>query len=200
MNTPTAILKLNMLEFWHPGTGRGTATSVDNKAHRDKDGLPELPGKTVKGLLRDALWFKLDPMNALEGNPPELVAQLFGSEGGGLDAEGAVRVSSARLPLELREVFLKNPELVNGLSTVLHNTALDPDSGTAKNKTLRSTEVFAPLPLYAELELVGELPKTIKDWNAYIDLMKTCLPALYKAGLRRNRGLGRFEVDLTKHA
>lgn len=50
----TRMLKLELSSFWHPGTGRGDGAAADAVVHRGADGLPELPGRTVKGLLRAA--------------------------------------------------------------------------------------------------------------------------------------------------
>ena len=48
-------LKIDIQSYWHPSTGRGQGSDVDALAHRDKDGIPCLPGRTIKGLLRDAV-------------------------------------------------------------------------------------------------------------------------------------------------
>jgi len=41
--------------YWRAGTGRGAGALLDELVHRDGYGLPGLPGRTVKGLLRDAV-------------------------------------------------------------------------------------------------------------------------------------------------
>lgn len=48
------MLRIELHSFWHPGTGRGDGAAADAVVHRGADGLPELPGRTVKGLLRAA--------------------------------------------------------------------------------------------------------------------------------------------------
>src|SRR5206468_769129 len=47
-------IEFRILTWWHPGTGRGDGATADAVAHCGSDGLPFLPGRTVKGLIRDA--------------------------------------------------------------------------------------------------------------------------------------------------
>jgi hypothetical protein len=51
----TLTLKLDILSYWHAGSGRGAAALADAVVVRDDTGLPYLPGRTVKGLVRDAM-------------------------------------------------------------------------------------------------------------------------------------------------
>jgi len=48
-------LVLDLVSYWHAGTGRGDGPSVDAVVARTKEGLPYLPGRTVKGLVREAV-------------------------------------------------------------------------------------------------------------------------------------------------
>ena len=49
------LLSFELLSWWHAGSGRGAGTILDATVHRSPLGLPEIPGKTVKGLLRAAM-------------------------------------------------------------------------------------------------------------------------------------------------
>lgn len=57
-----AQLAFDLLTYWHAGTGRGKAAGADAIVQRSPEGLPYLPGRTVKGLLRQAVamgtWFE----------------------------------------------------------------------------------------------------------------------------------------------
>jgi hypothetical protein len=200
------MLEFQLHSFWQAGTGRGSGALLDMLAHRDVDGLPCLPGRSVKGLLRDAVcraetWGYLDAGTTV---------QWFGSRLPNEDTDesrldtksGLLRVSDAVLPTILGD-FLRNTKkeyegISDGFFHPLYATAINPpqesdsesnkkSGGTAEAKSLRSTEVVIPLTLEAELE-------TPDDWRKE-DLEKV-LPLLRAVGNGRNRGLGRVTVTL----
>lgn len=109
MTAPASrLLKLELHSFWHPGTGRGDGAAADAVVHRDADGLPELPGRTVKGLLRAACELSVAARVdwSLRTNPADKgggVAWLFGSplaKAGG--AEPAITPATRIRELERR--------------------------------------------------------------------------------------------------
>jgi hypothetical protein len=169
-------LHMEIATYWHAGTGRGISLQVDSLVRRDRRGLPLLPGRTVKGLLRDALSLAGD----LGWVAPTLAGQLFGNTG----LLGQVLVSPARLPRDIADIIAAKDDLRGGLFETLFATAIDSESGTALRKSLRSMEVVVPLLL--EVGLTGPNPSS--EW---IDPLSTCLPLLRAVGSHRNRGLGR---------
>ncbi len=46
--------KIQFHTFWHCGSGLASGADADLLVIKDKDGIPYVPGKTVKGLLREA--------------------------------------------------------------------------------------------------------------------------------------------------
>lgn len=80
-------LRFELHTFWHPGTGRGDGALADAAVHKTAEGLPFLPGRTVKGLLRDAA--ELAVAAGLLAAPDVLA--LFGSPlPDGIDADNRV--------------------------------------------------------------------------------------------------------------
>jgi hypothetical protein len=71
------VLRLDIHSYWHPGTGRGDGASADAVVNEDALGLPTLPGRTLKGLLRAAFsnWVHL----GAPGARSESENELFGS-------------------------------------------------------------------------------------------------------------------------
>ena len=63
-----AVVVVNISGWWHAGTGRGGGEDADALVARDCHGLPFLPGRHLKGLLRDAC-FRLERWQALEARP-----------------------------------------------------------------------------------------------------------------------------------
>lgn len=185
-------LKIDIQSYWHPGTGSGRGSDVDAVTHRDRDGLPLLPGKTLKGILRDAVsrWEQFTKTV----NTPSLAEQLFGA---GADADekwlGSVRVSDAVLADDIRDYLLEDKNLVTGLYRSIHATAIEHDTGTAVNKSLRGIEVVVPLTLYATLDEVPNASHKVANWQKTIE---QSLGLIQAVGAHRTRGLGRAVVTL----
>lgn len=185
-------LKIDIQSYWHPGTGSGRGADVDAIVYRDADGLPRLPGKSLKGVLRNAVsrWgqFTQSP------SKPNLVDKLFGA--GADDGDtwlGLVRVSDAVLAEDIRYYLLQDKNLITGLYRSIHATAIDHDTGVATNKSLRGMEVVIPLTLYAKLDEVPNAAYPIPDWRKVVE---QSLGLIQAVGAHRSRGLGRAVVTL----
>lgn len=188
------ILKVELFSYWQAGTGRGSGAHVDNLSHTDVDGLPEIPGRTLKGLLRDATrtaglrgWLEDDGLHRI----------LFGvrAEEDGASRPGCLRVGSARLPAaERRWLAEAGRDCVPELFRDLHSTAIDPDTGTARARSLRGIQVVIPLVLTAR---IGELAAAPPGWD---EQLQRCLPLIRAVGSSRSRGLGRARLTLMEKA
>ena len=193
-------LVFDIQSYWLCGTGQSERGSADETANRTSNGLPFIPGKTIKGVMKHALkeWEGL--MGDCEENDRQLSEQLFG---GGPDdeersAKGALRVGSAQLG-KAESVILSqqsNRALVNELYKSVSSTAVDHKTGSAKKRSLRTIEVVVPLRLEAELEWVAagdcrdEIPA---DWAK---TLSDALSLIQNIGAHRNRGFGRCTVSL----
>ena len=191
--TDTFKLTIELLDFWHCGTGKGSGEFLDALVERDRAGLPYVPGKMLKGLLRDAVglceaWGRLH-----EG----LQHRLFGSDSFNNETQqpaqpalpGCLQVSNACLPSELL-AWLAHPDNVNYRQALFREafaTAVDAKSGVALGKSLRGMEVAIPMTLEAEIKPVpGQTPP--QDWQA---ALTKALPLVGAVGHQRSRGLGR---------
>jgi hypothetical protein len=194
----TYILHIRLQTYWHAGTGRGLGAAVDAAAYRDADGLPALPGRHIKGLLRDALeqaqaWGWAGHADGV------LLHRLFGQRTEGLSAgeipvSGLLRVSDARMPEALCAWLTLDAQrsLRAGLFRVLQSTAVDVKTGSAKDRSLRGIEVVVPLDLQARIEpLPGAVPPS--DWA---ERLREVLPLVTAVGRHRTRGLGRALLTL----
>lgn len=188
-----ARLRLEIQTYWHPGTGRGSAFHLDAVTHAGADGLPRLPGRTLKGLLRDALW-RAECWSWPE-TPTGITTALFGTP---TDAEraskpGLLRVSDAVLPDHLAG-YLGGTEdgrkLTPGLYREHFSTAIDPAGGVAKGRSLRGMRVVVPLTLEARVDEVVGVPP-VPDWRAIIAAV---LPLVSALGANRSRGFGRARL------
>ena len=187
-------ITIDIRSFWRAGTGAGESGGIDALCAIDHDGLPYLPGKHLKGLLRDAVTqaIALGHVTRIE------VDELFGEQGFKLDtgelipyaraAPGCLRVDSAHLPKADREAIIAsdNNNLIPQLFRTLQSTAMDADTGAAKDKSLRLEQVAVPLTL--EFEVTGPDCDKAGGWESEL---KTALPLVRAVGQKRTRGLGR---------
>jgi CRISPR/Cas system CSM-associated protein Csm3 (group 7 of RAMP superfamily) len=217
-------IKFNLHSYWRAGTGRGGGSILDEVVHKDTYGLPCLPGRTVKGLLRDAVyraekwghvaenttinWFGSD---SLEPNETETLLETEplpkGETETRLETEpGALGVSDARLDEELRNYFIslltnERKDLIKEGKLLcqeffhqIHATSIDHKTGSAEDKSLRGMEVTIPLTLTATLYEL-QPAKLIENWHQEL---KKCLPLIRAVGTSRSRGLGRVTVEIEK--
>jgi len=196
----TATLKIEPLSWWHAGSGLGRGGGADSLVIRDKEGLPYLPGKTVKGLLRDAVQLAADHGAVGVGCPDELFGPIDPTT---LDAHGAqayfeppgrrsgiLHVTNAKPSTDLSNWLLDGgPAREAALFETISATALN-DAGVVEPRTLRTIEVCPPLQLTATL--------SGPDDGRWLGTLKRCIPLIRSLGSHRHRGLGRCRVSLTE--
>lgn len=172
--------KIKFLSDWHIGSGLAGGAEADAVVLKDKDKLPYIPGKTIKGLLRDALQ---DIEEATGKNMR--VEEIFG------------KASEIRSPINFSNAELDDNEkeevTCNNLSEFLYrniaSTAID-KNGVAKMQALRVMEVCIPL------ELTGTI-SNIND-QAMKETLLQSLKWVRHLGVNRNRGLGRCKFTEIK--
>ncbi len=174
----TAFLQIELLSHWRAGTGQSRPGMLDATCQRGPDGLPVIPGKHLKGLLRDAV----KRAEAFGWISPATEA-LFGD-----DSHETARLSEAD-----RAALRENPDLAPMLFDTRRATAIG-EEGTAKPSSLRFEEVAVPMTLHAPLQPLAEVPE---DWAAQIEAV---LPLIRAIGAGRTRGLGRCIITLERRA
>jgi hypothetical protein len=185
----TVYLDMHIMSFWHAGSGMGRGADVDALVLKGEDNLPYLPGRTVKGLLREGLLSCEEAGVVSSGRTNELFGTPSKPGDPGGSVQGLLRFEDARLSEEER-CWLASPEGAEDAANLyvpFASTRLD-DKGMAEDKTLRTIELAIPLKLEA-------LIKGPEDGAWVEDLRKACL--LVRAlGSHRNRGLGRCKCVL----
>ncbi|MDX9708195.1 MAG: RAMP superfamily CRISPR-associated protein [Trichloromonas sp.] len=184
----TLRLKFEFLSPWLMGSGFGEGAHLDAVPVKSPNGLPYIPGKSVKGLLREAVQLAEE----LGRVPEETTLRLFGSRDKNLSryetSEGSLRFSSAVLEPGMETWAGANRQAVPQLFIALAATRID-TNGLAHDKTLRKIEAALPVSLTAEL--AG--PSDDTSWQ---DHLRLALPLLRQAGSHRHRGLGRVSVHI----
>lgn len=179
----TIHYKTEFFTYWHCGSGLSTGADVDLLTVKDADGFPFIPGKSVKGLMREAA-------ETLAGLIPDRypsqdeVDQIFGQEG---TLQGCAFFSNAEFPDADKAVLHGNAKY---LFTAVSSTSID-DNGIAKEHSLRRTEVALPCALTG---VIMHWPDDVKSQR----LIEDSLSFVKRLGENRNRGLGRCRFSIIK--
>ena len=176
--------QIKLLSDWHVGSGLDAGPSVDLQVLKDANQLPFIPGKTIKGLLKDAL---LDINDLPQYDYSMEIDLLFGKPTGErLSQAGKLVFSNAVLPPAEREEIVAH-QLSGYLYRQLSSTSIERKSGVAQKGSLRTLETCRPLVLEGEIE--GEIDKTEKA------MLLMTFQWLRHLGMQRNRGLGRCQFS-----
>lgn len=166
---------------WHCGSGTSAGADLDALVIKDKNDMPFIPGKTLKGLIREAV----ENLLQLEGKADTLEAEItaaFGKEGG---QTGCLHFCNATLDDGEYHAIVSN-EAQQYLYNKVTTTSIDKD-GVAKDHSLRSMETVVPCELQAE---ISDVPTELRD------TIVRAFGLIKRMGLKRNRGLGRCQIKV----
>lgn len=183
--------------YWHCGSGLSAGSDVDAVVIKDNYRLPFIPGRTVKGLIKEAVeeimflenrWHDYGEMfvdvfgNADDRNylPEDDNNVLLGRKGNAFF--GNVEIS------EIMKNTIVNEKLQNGLYSQLAFTAIGND-GVAEENSLRQIEVVIPITLHGIIMNVPE---------EFSELIRRAMKMIKRIGLNRSRGLGRCDMFLVE--
>ena len=184
MERINVVYKITFYSYWHIGGKDGANMKVDSAVLKDRNGLPYIGGKTMKGLIKDGARF-------IENNQPGLFeTENFKDTICGLPDRNYSRIknnvpinkfTSARIEQELDKSLIGL--LIHDKSSVELT-----DNKQAKVHSLRNMEMVIPVELFG----------TIENFDSSIKDLKICLSAVKKLGLKRNRSLGRCKIEIVK--
>ena len=177
--------RIDLFAPWHCGSGLSAGADVDALVVKDRDGLPFIPGKTLKGLVREAVE---DYCHFARLNEESLIVKTFcmGNDGGAL-LHGTAFFSNAVLSPHERENIIA-AEAQPFMYDKVASTAIG-ERGVAQPLSLHRMEVTIPCTLYAEIDDVDE---------RMADIIEKSLGMIKRLGQNRNRGLGRCRWQVTK--
>ena len=186
------------------GRGDGVAGLVDQEVEHDpQTGLPFIRGRTLKGLLVEAC---ADIFYALGENKTDALdaaaAFLFGGPGSDLQSQAAMHLGPARLPRKLRQAVaadtaagrLQPAEVLDALTAIRRQTAVDEQSGTPDDGSLRAMRVLLKDTELDAVLFFSQDPR--KTQTAALPLLAACVASLHRGGTGRNRGRGRLQARL----
>ena len=184
MATEKIKYTITFLSDWHAGSGLGSGADADAVVLKDKDNLPYLPGKTIKGLLKDSLTDIMEVQPNLFDK--KSIKKLFGmyvvSEK--KSEKGTLFFSNAELSKAEKQSISKNMSAY--LYRNMASTSIG-DNGVAENSSLRTIEVCIPVVLE------GYIDGLSRD---DVKLFELAFKFLRHVGVNRNRGLGRCQFEI----
>lgn len=190
METNKIKYTITFLSDWHIGSGLGSGADADSTVLKDKNDFPYVPGKTIKGLLKDAL---LDISELQPGHAPrDLIDEIFGYQSDTLENarshQGTVFFSNATVAMEEQNII--NNDMKPFLYRQFASTKIN-KNGIAEQGSLRTIEVT--IPMIVEGYISGEFT-TDKQV-----LIEKGFKLIRSIGTLRNRGLGRCKIELENH-
>jgi CRISPR/Cas system CMR subunit Cmr4 (Cas7 group RAMP superfamily) len=126
---------IKFFDYWHISSGESAGVLYDATVLKDENGFAYIGGKTIKGLVKDA-------MKYIDDKYP-------------LDEQ----VSNLELPVLTKKKIEKNKEF---LYKKISSTAIDSDTKMAKDHSLRDIEVVIPITLYGTIEDIKDKDKILK--------------------------------------
>ena len=193
---------------WHCGSGLAAGADVDALVVKDENGLPYIPGKTIKGLVREAM---SDIIGFRQGCAPSSNNEIqvddssdfitaFGYSGKleyeepkdekedyKLIKHGAAFFTNAELNEDEKSAIVKQG-LARFMYRSIASTAIN-ENGIAVEHSLRKMEVTVPCTLEGN---ILNVPESLAD--DIIDALKY----IKRLGQNRNRGLGRCSITAEK--
>lgn len=177
------LYKLEFYSDWHCGSGLSAGADIDALVIKDKDELPYVPGKTIKGLIREA---SEEIMQLKGADYSDKINQVFGNNSDKDHTEqGCCFFTNATFPVEIKEQIIEE-KLESYLYRAQSSTAID-ENGIAKKFSLRKIETTIPC------ELTGKILNVPID---FLSGMEEALCYIKRLGNNRNRGLGRCKFTV----
>lgn len=190
--------KIEFFDAWHTGSGLAAGVDVDALVIKDKNKLPYIPGKTIKGLVREALedilkFKNIDKQESINKNFgifEEEKEDVNDSEGDTKKMiRGAIFFTNAHLSKELSEAITKDKNLHRFMYHSISSTAIEEKTGVAKEHSLRRVEATIPCELYGDiLNIQKDIAEDVVDALSFIK----------RLGISRNRGLGRCQFTVVR--
>lgn len=186
METKQLKYTLTFLSDWHAGSGLSSGSDADAIVMKDPQNLPFLPGKTIKGLIKDALLDIVDLQNRIV--PQSIVDKLMGAE----------IIENEKVTTQAGTLFFSNAaicedtaieiseEMSYHLYRKIASTSID-DNGIAIKGSLRTIEVCLPLKLEGYIDGIE---------SSEVEYLTYAFKLIRHIGVNRNRGLGRCKFEI----
>ncbi len=174
--------RIEFLSDWHCGSGLSGGAGSNAMVIKDNREIPFIPGKTMKGLLKEALLEICEAKNEIFA---DTYSKLFEESHINERSEGLFFSNAVVKKEEADEIVANN--LQSFLYRNISSTAIE-NTGEAKAHSLRTIEVC--MPIHLEGFVSG-----LEDDKAIENAFKM----IRHLGVNRNRGLGRCKITITSN-
>lgn len=171
MNRDRIDYLVTFYSYWHCGSGLAAGADADALVIKNQDGLPFIPGRTLKGLIRQAAEEISDTQDL----------EVFGLPGG----HPSPLFFTDAILVDERSIIENHLEYY--LFDAISNTQID-ENGIAQNGSLRRTEVTIPCTLKGAI--TGIPSDDVRD------MIIKSMPYIKHIGAHRTRGLGRCSITI----
>ena len=183
------------------GSGYGYGVVIDSDVVYDDDGFPYIPGKRIKGLLRDSAEELADILQLTDKST--LIRELFGTKGSDESAKvyfsdfALQNVTATKQQLSYfsqKYAGFINPEtVIDSFTSIRRQTAIDQEKGIARDTSLRTLRV-----LKSGIVFTGEI-SALDIQDRSLELLHLAIIGLRRIGTRRNKGLGEVSTKLNNN-
>jgi CRISPR-associated protein Csx10 len=204
-------IKIKTLSPILPGNGQTFGTLIDSDIVFDEIGIPYIPAKRIKGLLRDSASEVLDMLylsnitNKLDlsktNNDYNLINSIFGLPGE--NKHSCLNFSNLHIPnydvvskeiatlliSKYNKIIDKN-EVISSFTNIRKQTSIDPRTQTALKHSLRTLRV-----INKDLEFESIININY-NFDEAINLLILATKNLKRMGTKRNRGFGEIKCLL----
>jgi len=187
METKKINYTITFLSDWHAGSGLSSGADADSVVIKDKNNLPYLPGKTIKGLLKDVFEDFKDSQPKFVND--DFIKSYFGKyiKEQKESHKGQLFFSNAELSETEKSEISK--DMSNHLYRNIASTRIG-KNGVAEKGSLRTMQVCVPVVLEGYIEGINE-----ND----VEKFEKVLKCIRHIGANRNRGLGRCKLEIKNY-
>ena len=178
----TIRYEIEFFSNWHCGSGLAAGADVDALVIKDKNGLPYVPGRTLKGLLREAA--------SILSEDKAIIKKIFGVSGDENGHQTGCSFFGNATLIAADYQYIVEQGLAPHLYQAFASTRINED-GIAEDNTLRKIQTVVPCKLEGEILNVPE---------GSIQILEDAMRFIKRMGTGRNRGYGRCKISIRKEA
>jgi len=174
---------------FHFGSGAGIPGVIDCGLKYNSNGIPEISGKTIKGILRNAI----ENVILLKSSKLSMVEEIFGKED---EDNTKFRFSTPLLEKQYEKGISKSKDLQKNISGIEFHNRINRKSHIAEIGALFSRETGPGSFEYAGM--ISQIKEcSNEDLNKYLYFLICGIRFVTHIGgnRRRGKGLARFEIE-----
>ena len=199
--TTKMIVSIELLSNMCCSNGEGNGVDIDMETCSDEIGLPIIPGKRLKGLLKECCELLVD--NNYKHTTQQNMHRLFGGyeissykrtdailHVGNATIDNYNEIKNELISLSKQKDSILTKQRIRDVYCELRSSTSIDDNGVAKKQSLRTIQtVKKGIVFYSQLTLENA---TEKD----VDLLQDCVKMLRHIGLNKSRGLGEVQCKV----